>query len=64
MNCLVLENKLKETLDIENIDMMLGNFSENSPVYGHEIERSDIEAVAAGLQETTNTPGKDFRFVK
>ena len=41
--------------DIENLDMILGNLSENSLVEGHENERSEIGTASAGLQENTNT---------
>ena len=40
--------------DIENLDGMLGNLSENSPVNGPENERSEIDTASAGLRENTN----------
>ena len=35
--------------DIENLDMMLGNLSENSPVEGRASERSETDVASAGL---------------
>ena len=65
------EQKAKEKLsshsdmmsDIENLDMIFENLTENSPVNGNENERSESDAASVGPQENTVTLGEDFRFL-
>ena len=46
--------------DIENLDAILANLYENSPINGPEIEQSEVGSASAKLQETNNTPGEDL----